>query len=290
MAAIAAVTGAIVSARLMNVAIHIPAALIALWIPALIVGSSQALNDYFDIDVDIRNQRFDRPLARGELRPRLVRDLAICGLLSGVLLCAFLDLFLYQLGGILTLACAVLSLLSFFYSAGLKNFGMIGNLIVAQSYSSPYLLGSYCLIAITNSNPTSEVILTITCMGALAFLAGWGREIIKDIQDVEGDTAHTLARTIGVRGAAYIAVILLFLVVVMSPLPLIGAFKNNIAYMISGAIMDGMILYLCYIILKNQDVETATRGRMLSRNIILVGCIAFLLASLTQGGALTFSI
>ncbi|MFX0141111.1 MAG: UbiA family prenyltransferase [Candidatus Hodarchaeota archaeon] len=289
MAAIAAVTGAIVSARLMHVAIHVPAALIAIWIPALIVSSSHAINDYFDINVDIKNERFDRPLARGALRPKIVRNLSICGFLSGVILCALLDLFLYHLGGILTLICALLSLLSFSYSAGLKKHGTVGNLIVAQSYASPYLLGAYVLIAITNSHPSETVIATISCLGFMAFFLGWGREIIKDIQDIEGDIAQTLPRKVGKKVAAQISVLLLSFALLLSPLPLLLAFKNNLAYLIFGMFMDIAIIYLGYIMLKSQDVTTARRGRMLSRNIVVIGCITFLFASLTQGGSLEFS-
>ena len=60
--------------------------LIGMPIPALIVWASMAINDYYDLESDIANNRLDRPLVRKAFSPNVALYSSIVMFISGALL------------------------------------------------------------------------------------------------------------------------------------------------------------------------------------------------------------
>jgi len=154
--------------------------------------SSMILNDYFDVNVDKINSP-GRPIPSGRVSKQNALGL---GLMIG-LLGIFSSLFLTQLNVIIAILFWAIAIL---YDWKGKKIGILGNSMVSMSVAIPYIFGAAAL-----SKTLDPVILTFFCM---SFLANLGREITKDILDIEGDKtidAKTLAITRGPRFASLIS-------------------------------------------------------------------------------------
>ena len=60
-----------------NGVVSIQGLLLAMITALLLASAIEAINDVYDVETDIANKRFDRPLARGAFTPEYVRNLCI---------------------------------------------------------------------------------------------------------------------------------------------------------------------------------------------------------------------
>jgi geranylgeranylglycerol-phosphate geranylgeranyltransferase len=184
---------------------------------AMVTAGGNVLNDLLDLEGDRVNHP-DRPLVTGAISPGTGRLLAIGLFVAGIEVAIPVALREPLLG--LILAIAVGSLLG--YEFRLKARGFAGNLLVALLTGLVFLYGG---AAVGNA-------LVLAPFAAMAFLATLSREVIKDMEDVEGDVGrstlpqtHGLATAAGVaRGAVVAAVVLSFVPLVwfLSPTSLAG--------------------------------------------------------------------
>jgi len=191
-----------------------PSALTALLLAALAATSvgagANAINDVFDLEID-RINRPDRPVPSGEISLTWARG--TWAVLSGI------GLLLAALVSGLHLVIAVSSVaLLFGYSKYLKRQPVTGNVAVAVVIGLALPFGG--LAVLDPMLPVPGVLM----VGALfAFLTTLAREIVKDIEDVEGD-AQTAARTLpivtGTTAAARVAAVLVLVTVAALPLGL----------------------------------------------------------------------
>ncbi len=169
----------------------------------LLASAIEAINDAYDVETDIANERFDRPIARGAFTPEYVRNLSIAFFLFTFIIAVALVIF-YRV----TVALIFFTLFSIVIGVGynyVKRTGFIGNMWVSIGYVVPLFIGFFLL------NPQDEyVIMNCSLILATTFFLATGREIVKDIQDYEGDLKtnyNSIAVRIGPKGAAYVAII-----------------------------------------------------------------------------------
>jgi geranylgeranylglycerol-phosphate geranylgeranyltransferase len=170
---------------------------------AMVTAGGNVLNDLLDLEGDRVNHP-DRPLVTGAISPGTGRVLAIGLFVAGIEVAIPVALVEPLLG--LILAVAVGSLLG--YEFRLKARGFVGNLLVALLTGLVFLYGG---AAVGDA-------LVLAPFAAMAFLATLSREVIKDMEDVEGDVGRsTLPKTRGMgvasgvaRGAAVAAIGLSF--------------------------------------------------------------------------------
>ncbi len=201
----------------------------------LITGAGNAINDYFDAGIDAVN-RPDRPIPSGRLKKGSAYKFSIslfaCGILTA-----------YFIGIIPVLIALFNSLLLYFYAFSLKKKVFVGNLSVSYLTGSTFLFGGAAY---------SKGIESILVLFFLSMLATLAREIVKAIEDMEGDRkdgAVTLPIRIGERPSAYIASAVGLIAVLLSPLPYItGLFKDS--YLLVVGIADIVFLYAVFLILK----------------------------------------
>ena len=106
------------------------------------------------------------------------------------------------------------SLLLIFYAKTLKGTPLLGNLSIGYLTGSTFLFGASVF-----GYGGLKALFVLFLLAALAITA---REIVKDIEDMEGDKmegADTLPLRIGAKKASYLAVFIGFLAVFLSPLP-----------------------------------------------------------------------
>jgi geranylgeranylglycerol-phosphate geranylgeranyltransferase len=169
------------------------------------VGAGNAINDYFDREIDRINDP-DRPIPRGAVAPRGALAFSLA-LFAGAVAAA---LSLPRLA----LAIAVVNLLALVaYTQVFKGLPGVGNAVVAYLGGSTFLFGAAAVSAL---GPAPAVLF------ALAALATFTRELIKDVEDLAGDREeglNTLPIAVGARPALLLAAALLGVAVVLSPLP-----------------------------------------------------------------------
>src|SRR5512136_2710495 len=141
-------------------------------------ASTFALNDYFDIDIDILNKRNDRPLVRGDIKPKTA--LILFGVLFPLgIICSYFVNFACFIIALITAMFAIL------YDSHMKKIKFLGNFYIAYVMAIPFVFGG---AAVIKENTFSFAIdPSIYIIALIAFLAGSGREIMKDVQDYEGD-------------------------------------------------------------------------------------------------------
>ncbi|MHA1838624.1 MAG: geranylgeranylglycerol-phosphate geranylgeranyltransferase, partial [Candidatus Ranarchaeia archaeon] len=162
-----------------------------------VASAGNVVNDIYDIEVDKVN-RPNRVLPRGAMTIRQAKIytflLSACG--AGL---AFLISF--QAGLVVLVFIAV----GIVYAAKAKVAGILGNFAVAISFSFGLIFGGFY----TSPNGVIAPVIWFYFGTAATLLAA--REIIKGMEDVEGDrirNVRTIARVYGYKAAASTAIIL----------------------------------------------------------------------------------
>jgi len=167
----------------------------------ILVGGGNALNDYNDRETDKENHP-ERPIPSGSISADTASIYAQALLGSGLLILLFAlenkMPFVIALIGILLLTA---------YENGLKAAGISGNITVGLMSGAVFLFAG---MAVNDPGPT-------LWMFGLAVLATITREIIKDIQDLEGDRdRRTLPAIIGIENSRRVAILFLLIAIGLS--------------------------------------------------------------------------
>lgn len=194
-------TGAFVAGGALARPLAVLAAVLA---TACATAAGNAVNDYFDRNID-RINRPDRPIPSGAVSPREAL------VFSGVLFVGAVAAALTLPWIALLIAVANLSAL-LAYTKVFKGLPGVGNVVVAYLTGSTFLFGGAAV-----GRPLGAVVLF-----ALAALATLTRELIKDVEDIEGDREEglrTLPIEVGERVTLWLGVAVLALAVVASAVP-----------------------------------------------------------------------
>lgn len=160
----------------------------------MLVGGGNALNDYNDRESDKENHP-NRPIPAGLISA----DETL--VYSRILLSAGLLIVLFGLANKLPFIIALIGTITLIsYENKLKALGLSGNIAVGFMSGAVFL---YAGMVVNDPGPT-------LWMFGLAFLATVAREIVKDIQDLEGDTDRfTLPARIGIGKSLFVTGVLL---------------------------------------------------------------------------------
>jgi geranylgeranylglycerol-phosphate geranylgeranyltransferase len=157
----------------------------------LVTAAGNVLNDLGDLEGDRLNHP-ERPLVTGEVTPRAARRLAVGLFVAGVVIAVPVALVEPWVGVIL--AVAIAGLLA--YELRWKARGLVGNLAVGGLTAMVFLYGGAAA-----GRP-----VVVLPFAAMAFLATVSREVIKDMEDVAGDTSRrTVPKVLGMGAASRLA-------------------------------------------------------------------------------------
>ncbi len=188
----------------------------------MLVGGGNALNDYNDRETDKENHP-ERPIPSGSISADTASVCAQALLGSGLLILLFalenkMPFVIALIGIILLIA----------YENGLKAAGISGNITVGLMSGAIFLFAG---MAVNDPGPT-------LWMFGLAVLATITREIIKDIQDLEGDRGRrTLPASIGIENSMRVAILFLLIAIGLSYTAM-----NQFDGMASNAYLGGITL------------------------------------------------
>ncbi|WP_415381275.1 geranylgeranylglycerol-phosphate geranylgeranyltransferase [Halosimplex sp. TS25] len=209
---------------------QLPAVAAAVAATVFAVAGGNTINDYFDRDIDRINDP-DRPIPSGSVSAR--GALVVSGVLFALAIVSALAL------PTLALAIAGVNLLLLIaYTEFFKGTPGAGNALVAYLGGSTFLFGG----ATVENVPPTVVLALLAAVSTLA------REIIKDVEDVEGDREEglrTLPVVVGDRRALSIALGLLVVAAAASPLPYLLDMLG-VAYLVVVAPAVALMLYAGY--------------------------------------------
>lgn len=222
----------------------------------LFVAGGNSINDSIDAEID-KVAHPERPVPSGRITVRQAHAAGIALLVSACVLSVA------TLQADIIVIVIIASVLMYLYEVVLKQRGFIGNITIAVLTGMVFLLGS----AITDN-------LWVNLAPALmAASVSVGREIAKDIEDMEGDVGrYTLPMMVGRRNAARIAAVFFLIGPLLTIAPLVSGTYGPL--FLSVIIADAAFLYSAYLTLSDPHA-----GQKMAKNGMLAGLVAFILGA-----------
>lgn len=253
----------------------------------LISGAGNAINDYVDIEADKINAP-RRPIPSGRISKDKALWFSIILFLVGIVLAGMVNWVIF-------LIAVFNSLLLVIYSTHLQNKLFMGNISISYLVASGFLFGGAAL-----SNIAIPAMLAL-----LAGLANMAREVVKDLEDMEGDrfsflkriakkTVHaivpSIAERFGIDGKtakpkynartlSAIVVVFLLLAIIASPLPFIfGLF--GLGYLVILFFADIAFLSAAVIAVKASKKKHYHKASKMIKLGMFLGLVAFIVGAL----------
>jgi geranylgeranylglycerol-phosphate geranylgeranyltransferase len=234
--AVLGLTGACVGGILGGVQFFSIDLLLAMVIVFLMIAGANAFNDYFDRDIDKIAHPY-RPIPSGKLSPRE-------GLLFAYS-CFFISLLLSFVINFINFGIVIVSIgLLILYEKYFKEVGFMGNVVIAFLSGMALVFGGAAV-----GQAHQALILAL-----MAFLIMLGREILKDVQDVEADILKrvTLPMKLGRQNAFYIGSALIVISIVLIPIPV---WLNILSLWYLIVIMPASLVFFYALFLAFQDLK-----------------------------------
>ena len=209
-----------------------------------IAASGYIINDIFDISIDRINKK-DKIIVGKIISIKTAKSLYILTTIAGLLLGGFASMYINK--SYFIFIFLLYSLLLFMYSFTFKSTPLLGNIIVAFLVSSSILIIGLFEIANIRSYSLNAIII----YSFFAFFINLLREIIKDIEDINGDMSlslNTLPILIGRKRTNSVAMILSVAFVSSIVIVLILAKELSIVTRIYGSLI--IVLPTVYFISK----------------------------------------
>lgn len=232
---------------------HLLSAVIAGIVVLLVIGGGNVLNDIVDFQTDRINHP-ERPVASEKI---------------GLTAASYYFFLLFSLAVVLAgLFLSIYSFLVVIIAEGLlvayefraKSMGLAGNAIISILVGLIFIFGGLAVNAIFKM-----IILFV-----MASLANLSREIIKDIQDINGDLDRmTFPRTHGINSAFYLSFAAIILAVAISYLPYYLSIFSYY-YLIVVVISDALFLYSAL-----GAKRSPKTSQQISKAAMIIGLLAF---------------
>ena len=182
---------------------------------ALILGGGNAINDYFDYEIDKINKP-ERPIPSGKISRSDAFMLSIVLFLIGLAISKSINPLCLGMAVINTAILLV-------YAKWGKNLLILSNIMISYLVASVFIFGSLAVY-----NPIMHIntwgINILLVLTVCSFLINLSREIIKDIEDMDGDLknySNTLPIKIGADNAKKISFIIALITVTISITPIV---------------------------------------------------------------------
>ncbi len=228
----------------------------------LICGAGNTANDYYDYKIDKINNP-NRPIPAGKITRKGAHGYALTLFFIGTILATQINMPALMLAIINSMAL-------YLYAATIKQSGgLTKNLTVSYLVASPFLFGG-----LASENPSPTLFLVF-----VAFLVNTSREIVKDIEDFEGDKDHleSLPVKYGFRLPGLLAAFFLAVSILLSIVP---AIRNSVSslYLPFIGVAD-LILTGCIILLVITPKDSSPRVQRLIKKAMILALLGFFIGS-----------
>ena len=233
-------------------------------IGVFVAASGNIINDYYDVEAD-RINRPSRVLPLELVSPKVA---VIIYLFFSVVALALSML----LGFELFVITAITILLLFLYSYKFKNIPLLGNLVVAFLTGLAFIFGSI-------------IVGNVFCgvfPAMFAFIINFMRELVKDIEDIDGDRTVGLSTypiEFGVVNSVNIITFSGIALILLTILPFILDIYNIKYFIVIIIFVDGIIIF----VISRLRSDPSSYNLKLSSNLLkidmAIGIIAIILGS-----------
>jgi len=240
--------------------------------PIFLEAATFALNDYFDFEIDKENKRMDRPLVRGDLKPKHALIFFSTMFPLGLLFSFFVNTICF-------LIALLTGFLAIAYDIKMKKVKLIGNFYISYTMAIPFIFGGTVV--------STHIPVIVYIIAAIAFLSGSGREIMKDIMDYRGDRkkgVKSLPIYIGLKSSVFIINVFYLSAVAISIIPFVllvdKSYYHNYLYLCTVLLADILFVYVVVdlSLKKEQNINIYRKITLLA---MFIGLIAFLLGGFT---------
>jgi len=246
-----------------------------------ITAGGYVINDYFDIKTDLINK--GKVIVGTKIPRRQAMMWHSIFNIAGVAAGFYIS---YKAGYIwLGTLFLVVSGILYFYSASYKRQFLIGNIIVALLtamvpmlvvfYEWPSLYKYYALHAVELPN-INFIIYWVGGFALFAFLTNLIREIIKDIEDFEGDIAYgrnTVPVVIGILSAKVVSVCLIMITILLLYLAWHFFINDTITLIYISVAIVLPLLYVIYKLLISSDKKQLHSASSILKVVMITGVL-----------------
>lgn len=244
-----------------------------------IAAAGNVINDVFDVEIDKIN-RPDRPIPSGAISQRAAILWSAVLWSIGIIL-SFVTVPISPAALWCPIIAVFFSFIGFAYAAKGKVMGIFGNFMVAISFSFGYLYGGVVTGAFNQL--TGSLPMAILVFFFASFFMLQSREIIKGMEDVEGDKlrqVETIAMVYGNKIAALSATICGVLAIIFYTAAWVLAFVNLwfIPFLALGNI--SVALSIIMLLLDFTSKEKQHKASLFAKIGALFGLVGFLVGTI----------
>ena len=207
---------------------------------SLTFSAGNIINDIFDIETDKLN-RPERVLPKGELS----KQTALVVYIMFVLLSGFIS---FYVNAVVFKIIIGTNIILFLYSFALKRTILLSNVIVAAVVGSAFILGAS---AVDNIKAGYIPFL-------FALLINFGREIVKDMEDIKGDTAQgmkSFPSVFGLKSSKLVILLSSFSLIIFTFYPYVFNLYGLTYFLFILIIVDPFLIFIIYKLFKDDSVE-----------------------------------
>lgn len=221
----------------------------------MFICGGNALNDYIDYEID-KTAHPERPIPSGRMTRKTALYAALV-MLGGSVVVSFLTIDLECI-----LIVVVASILMVAYEMALKQRGFVGNVTIAVLTGMMFLLGGAVV-----GDAADNVVVAL-----MALLVSVGREVAKDIEDMESDEGDrlTLPMRIGPRKAAALACVFFVAGPVLSIAPMVWGSYGPLYYTV--VVADAIFVYCAAIVFSSPH-----KAQKFAKLAMVVALVSFIL-------------
>ncbi|MCH8169845.1 MAG: geranylgeranylglycerol-phosphate geranylgeranyltransferase [Bacteroidetes bacterium] len=226
---------------------------------SLTFSAGNIINDIFDIETDKLN-RPERVLPKGELS----KQTALVVYIMFVLLSGFISFYVNT--AVFKIIIGT-NIILFLYSFVLKRTILLSNVIVAAVVGSAFILGAS---AVDNIKAGYIPFL-------FALLINFGREIVKDMQDIKGDTAQgmkSFPSVFGFKSSKLVILLSSFLLIIFTFYPYVFNLYGLTYFLFILIIVDPFLIFIIYKLFKNDSVENLKKISLYLKLNMVFGLVA----------------
>ena len=226
------------------------------------LAAGNIINDIYDIDIDKTNRPL-RPLPSEKISVKEAYALYFIFIAASIFISATVNE--------KALAIVLISILVlFFYSKYLKRIPLVGNLIVAFLTGLVFIFGGVVV-----ENPAAAIVPAV-----FAFLINLIREIVKDMEDVEGDTkagVNTYPVKFGFQKSKYVILFISLMLILYTIYPFITQLYKIEYFVVVMAIVNPILVYCLKILFEDESVKNLKKISNLLKLSMVFGLIAIYL-------------
>lgn len=227
-------------------------------------SGGNVINDIYDIEIDKIN-RPDRVLPQNTISITFAKTLYLVYLILSLGFSAY--------NGIISLIfLMVLNIILYYYSKNIKNISLIGNITVSFLTMSALFYG-----AMIAGNIYDGII-----PGVFAFFTNFIREVIKDIEDLRGDSlndVNTFPRLYGIEKSIVLIQVLTVTLIILTTIPFLLKIYRIEYFILVMPFVNAIFVYMLRSLKENQSKENIHKLSVLVKLNMVLGLIAIYLGN-----------